>query len=315
MNILLPGQYPRSEKLVAATRDYDRKRISQKEFDHIRKEDMENFKQLQNGLPYYSTGLFNWQDLMRPFADLVEHAKAESLSRFFETNTFWRLLELEGKFKIKEEKLDDWVKTYFFGEGSFSYDTPMVFTLPFLYLFKEYSQGMTYDDIAILLGKVCEKLSSFPNKLIVFSEPTFGWKKLSQEEMQKGRDFLQRLKKNSSTPLFLNTYFFSIEHEIDSILSLPVDGVGIDFYANSLAKTVKKFPENKTLLAGIINTQSTLFESENNIHNFLQEVSQYLPEQRVFLTYNGPAELLPRAIMDQKVNNLQEIIQCLPKKS
>ena len=315
MNIILPGQYPRSEELVAATRDLDRNRIGQKEFEQIRKNDLENFRILQNGLPYYSPGLFNWQDLMRPFADILDGAKAGTLKRYFETNTFWRLLEAENGVKIKREKLDKWIETYFFADGLFSTNDPMVFTLPFLYLFKEYSQGISYEDVASLLETVYQKLSSFPNKLIVFSEPSFGWRKLSKEEQQLGQNFVKRLKTNNATPIFLNSYFFSITQDLEFILSLSVDGIGIDFYANSLKYILKEFPKNKSLLAGIINTQSTFIETENIIQTFLQEIGDHLPEQRLFLTYNGPAELLPRDVMDQKIKNLQDTIQCLPKKS
>ena len=52
MNILLPGQYPRSEKLIQATRDFERKRLSLDELQRVEKEDAELFLVLQKDLAY-----------------------------------------------------------------------------------------------------------------------------------------------------------------------------------------------------------------------------------------------------------------------
>jgi len=307
MNILLPGQYPRSEKLIAATRDYDRNRISLSELNRQIKEDVSDFKALQKGLPYLSQGLFQWQDLLRPFIHILNGAYAESLTRFYETNTFWRLLEVEGKPSINEAKIDDWIDTYFFGSSSFAKTDPMVFTLPFLYLFKDHSRGIPLETIADLLEKIAKKLVAFPNKSLCFFEPSFGWRKISEEEKKLGKSLLEEIKKSSDAQVFLTTFFFPIDSELEFIFSLPVDGIGIDFYVNSTS-CLKKFPKEKKLLAGVLNTESTLLESNESIRSIIEMLRGYIPDDKVFFIPNGPAELLPRDIMDKKVKNLKEII-------
>ena len=315
MNILLPGQYPRSEALIAATRNYDRKRLSLDDLEQVYREDLHLFKEVQKGFPYLSPGLSHWQDLMRPFTEILTHTRAGTLTRFYETNTFWRMLEGSEETQIDESKLEDWVETYFLGQGAFSSEDPLVFTLPFLFVFKDFSRGISYERIAGILERIASRLLALPNKLLCFMEPIFGWRQLSEEERTLGRILLERLKAKAPSQIFLCSYFFSIEQDLDYLYSLPVDGLGIDFYNNSVAAVLPNFPKDKILLAGIINTESTLIESKKNIDEFVQMLSAYLPEQRVYFTPNGPAELLPRMVMDEKIKNLQEIILCLPQPS
>lgn len=308
MKILLPGQYPRSEKLVAATRDYDRKRVSAEVLEKAQHEDVQSFKELQKNLPYLSPGLFNFQDLLRPIADIVDNCRPGTLTRFFETNTFWHLLEFEGKPSFNESKSDKWIEKYFLGQGAFSKESPIVFTLPFIYLFKEFSTGISIENIANLLEILAKKLLSLPGKTLCFCEPTLGWRPLSNEEKKAGISLLENIKKSVKGPVYIYGFFFSLEKEKDFFYSLPADGYGIDFYANSISGMLDKFPKEKTLLAGILNTDSTLIEKKKSIDEFRQILQSLVPEERVFLTPSGPAELLPRTIMDKKVKNIKEII-------
>ncbi len=304
MKILLPGKYPMSEKLIAAERDFVRNRISKSSLDQQINEDVGLFKELQNGLPYASTGLFQWKDLLRPFADIIENSHAESLSRFYETNTFWRTLEVDRQLKFSFSESDAWLDKYFFESPIYDQNEHILFTLPFLYLFKDYSSGISLENIAQILLSTAEKLLSFPNKSLCFFEPTFGWRNISDEEKKFGRALLEKLKKRSDAPIFLTTFFYPIEQEKEFLFSLPVDGIGIDFYINPLT-CLKSFPKDKKILAGIINTQSTLLESNENMKSFGDMLRQYIPEDQVYLIPNGPAELLPREIMDKKVKNLK----------
>lgn len=308
MHILLPGQYPRHEKLISATRDYDRQRISLEELDLSLKENLSGFLALQKDFPYVSPGLFNWQDLLRPFADIVTNTHPGTLTRFYETNIFWRILDFGLNAEIDEERMERWLENYFFGRGVLSKEAPLVFTLPFLYLFKDFSHGISLEKIALLLESLSRKLSSFPNKLLCFFEPTIGWRTISKEEKAIGKSLLEKIKGSCAAPVYIYSSFFSIEQELDFLFSLPVDGIGVDFYANSISGIMKNFPRGKALLAGIINTETTLIESQGLIEEFLKMIHPYISEEKVILTSNSPAELLPRVVMDIKVKNLQEIV-------
>ncbi len=308
MNILLPGQYPRSERLVVATRDFDRHRSSEADLKRIQHDDVQQFRELQKDWPYISSGFFHWQDLMRPFSAIVDEIQVGTLLRFYETNTFWRRLDFGAHPKVHVQQLDAWIEEYFLAEGMYSQADPMVLTLPFLYLFRDFSQGIALELVAELLAQIVMKLLSMPNKMLCFFEPTFGWRKLTAEEKAIGRTFIMRLKEHTKQPICLWSCFFCVEHELDFIYALPFDGFGFDFYRNSLSKCMDKFPKDKLLLAGIINTESSLIEPKKNVAAFFQMLHTYLPETQVYITPNGPAELLTREVMDHKVRNMQEII-------
>ncbi len=339
MNILLWGQYPRSERLVEVTRDFDRKRVSEQELAAARKEDSGSFARLQDAMPFVSTGLFGWQDLLRPFADIVPTLKVTGLKRFFETNTFWKVLEPSSpepqrgtsiiskesnevtqpspvthqfsspSLPVDESDIDDWIKKYFFADGMYPVDAPLVFTLPFIYLFKEYTRNVDYEAIVEMLDVVAKKLMSMDNKLLVFAEPSFGWREISKGEKDKGLEFIKRVKSYSGNRVVINTYFFDVEKEKDFLYSLPVDGIGIDFYSNSIERAAGGFPKDKMLIAGVLSTDSTHIEEREKLTAFFSSLEKHVDRSRIWGTSAGPIELLPRVVADEKVRNLKEVLK------
>lgn len=309
MKILLPGQYPRSEKLIGATRDFDRGRLLQEDMHRIQEEDFTSFQALQTEFCYRSAGLFHWDDLLRPFVELLEGANIGALTRFFETNSFWKLLQVDGSGQINEDKLQEWVDHYFFAKGSIPKDAGLVFTLPFVHLFNEFSGGISVEDIAKTLEIVGKNLISYPNKVLCFYEPCFGWRQITREDRKLGKELIEKLKSSSKTPIYVYSSFFNLKEEADLLFELPVDGYGIDFYANPLEDILNKLPKDKHLLAGILNTETTLIEPKEKISDFIKSVQNYIDSSKLSIIPNGPPELVPRQVMDQKVENLKEFIK------
>jgi 5-methyltetrahydropteroyltriglutamate--homocysteine methyltransferase len=112
---MLTGIYPRWEVLVAATRDYHRGRIPHEELERHFERDYAQLIALQRdvGFGSYSDGLLNWQDLFRPFAEIIEHWESGPLVRYFDNNTFYRQPRITGALKIDASKLNDWLRRYF----------------------------------------------------------------------------------------------------------------------------------------------------------------------------------------------------------
>lgn len=308
MNILVPGIYPRSEELVSATRNYDRDRITYEEMLEARTEDIKNLHKLQSGFAYKSTGQMNWQDLLRPVAEITTNSEVRGLKRFFQTNTFWRTVEFNGEVRVIEDELEEWIKKYIYGEGVYDNNEDLFLTLPFIYLFKRHISGIGQNDIADLMVDIIKKLSTLEGLNLSFYEPTFGWRTIDREERELAVEFLERIKENHKGLIFLNTSFFPVSDELDFLGKLPVDGIGIDFYANSLNEVMDVFPVNKYILAGIVDVRSTLIENEEDIINFKTELEKKIPQDKIFFSPSGPPELLPRRVMDEKVENLKEVL-------
>src|SRR5919199_816086 len=87
-----PGIYPRSDKVVQATRDLDRGRTSQEAVDEQVERDRETLiaVQQQAGLDLLTDGLLTWQDIFRPIVEASDGLEAGALTRFLDTNTFYR---------------------------------------------------------------------------------------------------------------------------------------------------------------------------------------------------------------------------------
>jgi len=93
----VPGIYPRSEALVQATRDLDRGRTTAEAVEAKRAQDLERLVEVQReaGLDLLTDGMLSWQDLFRPLVEATDGLKTGALTRFLDTNTFYRAPQAE----------------------------------------------------------------------------------------------------------------------------------------------------------------------------------------------------------------------------
>src|SRR4029079_5739326 len=93
------GIYPRSEVLVQATRDLDRGRTTPEAVADQVERDVRELVTVQRaaGLDLLSDGLLGWQDIFRPLAEAAEGLDARPLTRYLDTNTFYRAVLVEGR--------------------------------------------------------------------------------------------------------------------------------------------------------------------------------------------------------------------------
>ena len=301
MKILLPGLYPRSEELIKATKNFERKIIRSEQLQYYFQEDLKHILTLQQGFPYLTTGLFNWQDYLRPIKHLSMSIEAKALKRFHETNTFWRILTFKRSFLL--ENIDEnWIKEYFHPT-----EEPLIINLPFLFLFKMYSEGISLHRITTLLMTLISYIVR-PQDLLCFYEPVLGWRELAKEEKKIAAHFVEQLKRNYLFPLFLWTSFHLTEVNREFLYALPVDGIGIDFYQNDFLETLQNFPSHKHLMAGIIPVDSTLIASTDSLEKTTKLLKNHHPKDQIWLTPNGPSELLPQSVMDTKLIKLRDFL-------
>src|SRR5437016_9593277 len=92
MKAFVPGIYPRSEQLVQATRDLDRGRTPEQAVDEQVERDLAELVSVQQqaGLDLLTDGMLRWQDLFRPILEASEGVETGALTRFLDTNTFYR---------------------------------------------------------------------------------------------------------------------------------------------------------------------------------------------------------------------------------
>ena len=88
----LTGPFPRSESLVAATRDLDRGRATAEAVEDLYSRTEGEVVALERRLGFdtITGGYLRWADLFRPFAETWDGLTVGPLTRWFETNTFYR---------------------------------------------------------------------------------------------------------------------------------------------------------------------------------------------------------------------------------
>src|ERR671928_552103 len=92
MQAFAPGLFPRSEELVQATRDLDRGRTTQEAVDEQVERDLAELVSVQQqaALDLLADGMLRWQDLFRPLLEATDGLETGALTRFLDTNTFYR---------------------------------------------------------------------------------------------------------------------------------------------------------------------------------------------------------------------------------
>ncbi|MEO0203058.1 MAG: hypothetical protein ABIL37_04980, partial [candidate division WOR-3 bacterium] len=242
--ISLNGKYPRSEKLIRATRDFERNRISYDELLRLYEDDYNEIKNIQSDFKIISDGLLNWQDLLRPFSEILD-IQVNGLKRYFETNVFYRVIVFNS-FQVKE--LEKFYKTYFrFGNLAI---------LPSLGLFKYFSDNYKTYEIIEVLKIVVKFLFDKGYAYFYFQEPSLGFYR-DFELLKDLKKFFKNLRKEISydCKVILNTYFSDIYEFLDDISNMEVDGIGIDFTFNDIDNVIRKLKNKEIgILAGIVDT-------------------------------------------------------------
>lgn len=292
------GKFPRSENLIRTTRDFDRGRVSPQELKNAYEKDYQSVKNLQTGFKWVSDGLLNWQDILRPFAEIVQDTKVGGLVRYYETNTFIR------KLYFSTDRLNDhntWTKKYFrFGNLAI---------LPGPLTFQKYTSGLSLSQIFNVLYHVAQTLKRAGYSVFYFQEPEIVYEP-SIELPDSYKSFFNSLKNDlSESIIVINTYFGSVIPVIKQLFHLNIDGIGIDFFeTNVLALKEIGWVKSKGILAGIVNTTNSLIETTDMINPLLEILVMEIQPKFLVLTGRADFELLPHKIAEKKVEFLKTLV-------
>lgn len=294
-----PGIYARSEELVQATRDLERKRTTEKEVERRREEDLGRLLEAQReaGLDYVSDGLLVWQDIFRPFAEASEGIEPGPLTRFLNTNTFFRAPSPAGGRVHLAEPL---------GEPYFAFsELPAggwVATLPSPHSFAALSTGgIEAEEIAAnVIGPQIRHLAQRGCALVVLQEAALFGGNVDVSPLSRALDALE-----SPLPLALQLPFGDAGEVLGELVELDVTAIGVDFYATDVEALPRPFP--KTLLAGVIDSRNSLLEKPQEIARFAAELLGELEEgAELHLVPNGDLQFVPEKIARQKLALLGE---------
>lgn len=291
MRAYVPGIYPRSDALVQATRDLDRDRATPQEVDARFNDDFDELVavQQQAELDLFADGMLHWQDLFRPLVEAAEGFEAGPLTRFLDTNTFYRTPQATAGRPKLEEPLDERYVPALSG--------PRVVTLPSPYAF---SQGTELSPTAVAKGVLKPQIESLDAELVVLSEPFLA--RETRPDLDELADALDSLR--GGPPLALQLTFGDARTVLEQGLAdLPIDGIGIDFYATR----AKDIPVGmgKRLLAGVVDARSSALEDPEALAAFAARLdARGIAE--IDLVPNGDLQFVAEGIARQKLFRLAQ---------
>jgi 5-methyltetrahydropteroyltriglutamate--homocysteine methyltransferase len=281
-----PGIYPRSEALVQATRDLDRGRTTPEAVDEQVGRDLAELVRVQQeaGLDLLADGMLRWQDLFRPLLEASKGLEAGPLTRFLDTNSFYRApLATSGEPRLRAPLDERFVAPL---------PGPRIVTLPSPYAL---ARGTGIPAKVIAAGVLKPQLDALDAELVVLSEPF-----LAREDpggLDELREALDALA--GGPPLVLQVTFGDARELLENGLAeLPVEGIGVDFYATHATDLPQGF--DKLLLAGVVDARSSALEDPQEIAGFVER----LGVERVALVPNGDLQYVSEPIARQKLARL-----------
>ncbi len=290
MRAFAPGIYPRSEALVQATRDLDRLRTSPEAVDEQLVRDRERLVAAQQaaGLDLLSDGMLAWQDIFRPLIEATAGLEAGALTRILDTNTFYRAPEASAGAPRLAAPLD--------GRHVAPLPAPRLVTLPSPYAF---AHGTGLAPRALAEGVLRPQLDGLDAELVVLAEPF-----LAREEspdLDGLADALEALA--GGPPLALQLTFGNAGPLLPRLAELPVEAVGVDFYATSLDDVPEGFPG--TMLAGVVDARSSIVENAEELAAFAARLAERIAGD-VALVPNGDLQYVAEPLAREKLTRLGE---------
>ncbi len=288
---------------MAATRGIDRGRVTADVVDQAFADDQAAFLRVQSkaGMDFFSDGLLKWQDIFRPLMGALG-VKPHTLVRWFDTNTFFREPELNGR-----------VPTVNNSEGvvaAASVPRPRLATLPSPYMFSraahtDQDRNRLMLDLAHrVLRPAIDAAVAGGAELIHLEDPWLGYFGIKPDDWAPLAEALQALHHNLKATLAFHVYFGDAGPHIAQLLRLPVDAIGVDLIETDVAELGSGW--DKGLVAGIINGRSSILESLDNTVEVARHLADTVRPRNLYLTSNCELGYLPTVVAERKVLRLGE---------
>ena len=294
------GIYPRSEELIEATRK------NTENLDLLSQKETEEYisAQANANLGFVSDPLLKWDDIFRPFSNLTS-VNLSSLNRIYEMNTFYRILSFDGLDfadggKIIQSNLDSSLPK------NRTVAIPEPFTFAQLHTSKEFKSK---EDFMINLAKILrteiDYLVESGFEVIQLLAPSIAYNK--EVDFGLVSDSLKIITNGLKAKTILHTYFGDVSTKIESLLDLPVSGLGFDITTTPTSSIEKYSFSDKILTVGIINSFNTAIEKPQECIKQVDEINAKTKPKESYVSNNFDLEYVPKEFAMNKISVLGEI--------
>jgi len=294
------GIYPRSEELIEATRKNTENldSLSQKETDEYIN------AQKNANLGFVSDPLLKWDDIFRPFSNL-EGVTPTALNRIYEMNTFYRVLSFGGSAftdggNTVKSNLDSSLPK------NKTAAIPEPFTFAELHTSNEYKRKEEFViNLAKMLRTEIDSLVESGFEVIQLLAPSIAYNK--EVDFGVVSDALKIITDGLNAKTILHTYFGDVSTKIESLLDLPVSGLGFDITTTPASSIEKHSFSDKILTVGIINSFNTAIEKPQECIKLIDEINAQTKPKESYVSNNFDLEYVPKEFAMNKISVLGEI--------
>ena len=294
------GIYPRSEELIEATRK------NTENLDSLFQSETEGYISAQKNanLGFVSDPLLKWDDIFRPFSNLSE-VTPTALNRIYEMNTFYRVLSFDGQDlvgggNIVQSNLDSSLPK------NKTAAIPEPFTFAELHTSNKFKRKEDFTiNLAKMLRVEIDSLVKSGFEAIQLLGPSIAYN--NEVDFGLVSDALKILTSGLEAKTILHTYFGDVSKKIESLLDLPVSGLGFDITTTPASSIEKHSFSDKLLTVGIINSFNTAIEKSEECIKQVDEINAETKPKESYVSTNFDLEYVPKEFAMNKISVLGEI--------
>jgi methionine synthase II (cobalamin-independent) len=294
------GIYPRSEELIEATRK------NTENLDSLFQSETEEYISAQKNatLSFVSDPLLKWDDIFRPFSNLSE-VTPTALNRIYEMNTFYRVLSFDG-FAFTDG--GNTIKSNL--DSSLPKNKTVAIPEPFTFAELHTSNELKRkEDFVINLAKMLRvEINSLVEsgfEVIQLLAPSIAYNK--EVDFGVVSDALKIITDGLKAKTILHTYFGDVSTKIESLLDLPVSGLGFDITTTPASSIEKHSFSDKLLTIGVINSFNTAIEKPQECIKLVDEINAQTKPKESYVSNNFDLEYVPKEFAMNKISVLGEI--------
>ncbi|HEV2450041.1 MAG TPA: hypothetical protein VGU43_06510 [Thermoplasmata archaeon] len=294
----LTGPFPRPEAVVAATRDLDRGRATGESVETAYRTAEAELLALErrHGLSPVTGGYLRWPDLFRPFAENWPGFEVGPLTRWFETNTFYRQPVLRSPPERRPGALAPWLPA---AAGlATAAESKLIFPGPYTFAgLLDNQSGETPVSLIHRLGRLlADELAELRTQgytSVQFQEPLLTTRPPEGPAAESVRAAYRAIAEAAGpAETVVWTYFGDAAPVFPLLASLPVGAVGVD-----LAETEPAALRGAHGLAGLgfgcIDPRTTLVEDPTELAGIVRRTAERLGARSVLLGPGAALDLLP----------------------
>jgi len=295
------GIYPRSEELIEATRK------NTENLNSLFQKETEEYisAQKDTNLGFVSDPLLKWDDIFRPFSNL-ETVTPTALNRIYEMNTFYRVLSFDGsKFTDNGNLVQSNLDLSLLPKNRTA-AIPEPFTFAELHTSNEFKRKEDFTiNLAKMLRAEIDSLVESGFEVIQLLAPSIAYNK----EVNFGlvSDSLKIITDGLKAKTILHTYFGDVSTKIESLLELPVSGLGFDITTTPASSIEKYSFSDKILTVGIVNSFNTAIEKPQECIKQVDEINAQTKPKESYVSNNFDLEYVPKEFAMNKISVLGEI--------